>query len=124
MGFEGKPRKQYSMFGKVPSKLWQNVPSSRDFKRSYTMLFGHHAVSVVSCLLYSPFIPQLIMAVSYFLLMALLLLFVLLQYRKWIITIYVFMMIANLSLLFSAVLGAGASKFNELKMECNLDQSL
>lgn len=75
-------------------------------------------------MLYSPFVPQMVMAAVYMGLCCTLLLFVLLQYRRWATAASVLMALTNLSLLFSAVMGVGASKFEALKMQCNWGMSL
>lgn len=73
-------------------------------------------------MLYSPFIPQIVMAALYPVLLVVLLALVLLKFRRWTVTVYACMMLVNVALLFSAVLGAGASNYNELKMQCNMSK--
>jgi hypothetical protein len=94
-----------------------------EFRRGFSVIFGHHAVAVASCILYSPYIAQIVMSGVYVFLCLVLFLFILLKFEKLTTAVYVVMMLLNVGLLFSSVLGVGASKLNENKMECSLDQS-
>jgi type IV secretory pathway VirB2 component (pilin) len=63
------------------------------------------------------------MAIAYLILLGLLFIFTLMQYRKWGIAVYTIMMLLNASLLFSNVLGVGSASINDLKMQCNFENA-